>query len=50
MTGEEIIDSFYVGDEMVSQIVSNVAEQIMVMETVKKIPAYNTNMTVELAF
>ena len=50
MTGVDLLESAYVGDSMVEKIVGNVYEQIMVMETVKKIPDYNTNMTVELAF
>ena len=41
---------FFVADEYANKIMSMVDEAITVIETVKKIPDFNANLSVELAY
>ena len=46
----ELANSLILADEMVTKLQAKVMEQITVIETVKKIPEFNANMSVEMAF
>jgi len=47
---QHLNNGLLIGDKMANEITKKVLDAITVIETVKKIPQYNANMSLELAF
>jgi hypothetical protein len=47
---QHLNNGLLIGDKMAIEITKKVLDAITVIETVKKIPQYNANMSLELAF